>query len=101
MNALLDVTRVQAQPDFTLLLEFDNGESRLFDMSQYIDQKPWVRLKEGKAFFAAFVSQGTVAWPGNHQPMGQTDGIAGGGGSGQSAQRARHRHCRHHHPLEG
>ena len=65
MNALLDVTRVQAQPDFTLLLEFDNGESRLFDMSKYIDQKPWVRLKEGKTFFAAFVSQGTVALPGN------------------------------------
>ena len=41
---LLDVTHVTVKPDFTLFLEFENGERRRFDMAAYIDQKPWVRL---------------------------------------------------------
>ena len=65
MNPLLDVTRVTPQSDFRLVLEFENGERRIFDMQKYIDQKPWVRLKEGAAFRLAFVEHGTVAWPGN------------------------------------
>ena len=62
---LLDVIHVKAKPDFALLLEFENGEQRQFDMAAYIDQKPWVRLKSGNAFQGAFVENGTVAWPGN------------------------------------
>ena len=42
---LLDVMRVEAQPDYQLLLEFENGERRRFDMAPYMDQKPWCRLK--------------------------------------------------------
>ena len=41
---LLDVVHVVAKPNFTLFLEFENGERRSFDMAAYIDQKPWVRL---------------------------------------------------------
>ena len=62
---LLDVTEVRVQPGFALLLEFQNGERRRFDMAAYIDQKPWVRLKVGNLFQGAFVENGTVAWPGN------------------------------------
>jgi hypothetical protein len=62
---LLDVTRVTVRPDFILLLEFENGERRAFDMAKYIDQKPWVRLKSGNVFHGAFIENGTVAWPGN------------------------------------
>ena len=62
---LLDVTHVTVKPDFTLFLEFENGERRRFDMDAYIDQKPWVRLKSGNAFQGAFVENGTVVWPGN------------------------------------
>ncbi|MEI7844048.1 MAG: DUF2442 domain-containing protein [Gallionellaceae bacterium] len=62
---LLDVTAVKAQPDFILTLEFENGEHRRFDMQNYIDQKPWARLKTGNIFQAAFIENGTVAWPGN------------------------------------
>ena len=56
---LLDVTHVTVKPDFTLFLEFENGERRRFDMAAYIDQKPWVRLKSGNAFQGAFVENGT------------------------------------------
>ena len=47
---LLDVTEVRVQPGFALLLEFQNGERRRFDMRAYIDLKPWVRLKVGNLF---------------------------------------------------
>ena len=62
---LLEVTHVTAKPNFTLFLEFANGERRRFDMAAYIDQKPWVRLKSGNTFQGAFVENGTVVWPGN------------------------------------
>ena len=62
---LLDVTNVTVQPGFTLLLVFENGERRSFNMADFIDQKPWVRLKTGNSFQAAFVDNGTVTWPGN------------------------------------
>ena len=62
---LLDITHVTVQPDFILLLEFENGERRSFSMSTYINQKPWTRLKSGNVFQSAFVENGTVAWTGN------------------------------------
>ena len=62
---LLDVVHVTVKPDFELLLEFENGERRKFNMGPYIDQKPWVRLKSGSTFWGAFVENGTVVWPGN------------------------------------
>lgn len=62
---LLDVIHVTTHPPFILLLEFENGERRSFNMLDYIDQKPWTRLKSGNVFKGAFVENGTVAWPGN------------------------------------
>ena len=62
---LLDVVKVQACPDYALILEFDNGEQRYFNMMPYMDQKPWTRLKSGNTFHAAFIDNGTVVWPGN------------------------------------
>ena len=62
---LLDVVKVKASPGYTLLLEFENGERRCFDMNPFIDQKPWDRLRLHHAFQCAFVENGTVAWPGN------------------------------------
>ncbi len=62
---LLDVINVTVQSDFILLLEFENGEKRVFSMMAYLDQKPWSRLKSGNVFQGAFIENGTVAWPGN------------------------------------
>ncbi len=64
MGTLLDVTNVQAQPGHILLLEFENGEWRRFDMSPYIGQKPWHQLKNSPLFHKAKVEYGTVVWPG-------------------------------------
>ena len=62
---LLDVTDVHAKPDFSMTIKFENGEQKDFDMKPFIDQKPWVRLKNGNIFLKAYVLNGTVAWPGN------------------------------------
>lgn len=62
---LLDVVRVKSLADYTLLLEFENGEKRRFDMSPYMNQKPWIRLKMNHLFQSASVENGTVVWSGN------------------------------------
>jgi len=65
MDALLDVVSVKVRPGYRLELEFENGESRIFDMSGYMDKKPFNRLKDSAVFNCAYVDYGTVVWPGN------------------------------------
>jgi len=65
MIDLLDVVCVYPKNDYTLLLEFENGEFRLFDMTYLMDKKPFCRLKEKALFDLAFIDYGTVVWPGN------------------------------------
>lgn len=65
MDVLLDVVRVDARHDYTLLLEFENGEKRVFDMAPLMDKKPFVQLKGLDVFTKAAVDYGTVVWPGN------------------------------------
>lgn len=65
MNTLLDVVKVDVMPDYTLLLEFENGEKRVFDMAHLMDKKPFVQLKGSPLFARASVDYGTVVWPGN------------------------------------
>lgn len=64
METLLDVVSVEAKADYTLLLEFENGERRVFDMLPYLDKKPFMRLKGSPLFALASVDYGTVVWPG-------------------------------------
>ena len=64
MGQLLDVTAVTVLSDNRLVLNFENGEVRLFDMSKYIDLKPYKRLKNSPQFRSAKVEYGTVVWPG-------------------------------------
>jgi hypothetical protein len=65
METLLDVISVKAQQDGTLLLVFENGEKRRFDMKPWLNQKPFSRLKDSPLFLKATVAYGTVVWPGN------------------------------------
>lgn len=65
MNDLLDVIHVETKSGYRLLLTFENGEKRLFDMAPYMDKKPFVQLKGSPFFARATVDHGTVVWPGN------------------------------------
>jgi hypothetical protein len=65
MTDLLDVVSVKAEPNYRLVLEFENREKRLFDMSRFMDEKPYNRIKASALFSKASVAYGTVVWPGN------------------------------------
>ena len=65
MEALLDVIKVNAKSDFTLELEFENGEQRIFDMKPYLRKKPYHCLTSYGLFGCASIDYGTVVWPGN------------------------------------
>lgn len=65
MEKLLDVINVEPYKDNTLLLTFENQEKRLFDMTPYLDKKPFIKLKVLELFMKATVGYGTVIWPGN------------------------------------
>lgn len=65
METLLDVVSVEAQENYALLLVFENGEKRRFDMKPLLDKRPFSRLKDLPLFMKATVAFGTVVWPGN------------------------------------
>ena len=65
MAHLMDVMAVRALPDYKLLLEFENGENRIFDMTPYLGRRPFVQLKDSRLFMLATVDYGTVVWSGN------------------------------------
>ena len=53
---------VKTLPDFKLLLVFENGERRLFDVSPYLDHGIFRALRDPAVFNSAHVSFDTVAW---------------------------------------
>ena len=65
MEILMDVTNVEVKENFTLLLEFENSQKRIFDMKPYLEKKPFNRLKSPQLFNKATIAHGTVVWPGN------------------------------------
>lgn len=61
---LLDVTAVETTADFALLLTFENGERRRFDMRPLLGRKPFEGLQMPQRLAEARVAYGTVVWPG-------------------------------------
>ena len=61
---MIEVTAVQAVPDFRLVLTFSTGERRLFDMRPYLHYPVFRRLENQAFFDLARVDYGTVTWPG-------------------------------------
>lgn len=59
MPMILDVVHVVANPDYTLFLEFENGEQRVFDMVPLMDKKPFCQLKGSPLFMQASVDYGS------------------------------------------
>ena len=65
MDILLDVISVEPRKNNTLSLIFENNEKRIFDMTSYLNKKPFNVLKNSPLFMKAKIAYGTVIWPGN------------------------------------
>jgi len=53
---------VNALPGFKLLITFDNGEQRVFDVSPYLDHGIFRDLREPAIFNSVRISFDTVEW---------------------------------------
>jgi len=62
---MIEVNFVETMADFSLLLIFNSGEQRCFDMRPYLDYPVFLRLKNPAFFSLAHVDYGTVTWPGD------------------------------------
>ena len=58
------VTRLTPKPGHRLLLEFDNGETRLFDLTPYLERGVFRALRDSADFALAQVVDGSIEWPG-------------------------------------
>ena len=58
------VKSIQFKDDYCLLLTFENGEKRVFDLKPYFDKPIFARLKNIASFKTARVVSGAVEWQG-------------------------------------
>ncbi len=58
------VIRATPQAEHRLLLEFGNGETRLFDLTPWLDKGVFRALHDSTEFAQARVVDGSVEWPG-------------------------------------
>lgn len=59
------VKSVKAQEDYYLLLTFQNGEKRIFDLKPYLEKPVFRQLKNMALFRTVKVVSGSVEWQGN------------------------------------
>lgn len=58
----LSVIEVVPLEDYKLLLTFENGEKRVFDMKPYLDKGIYQELKNEKVFKSVRVSFDSIEW---------------------------------------
>jgi hypothetical protein len=58
----LSVVGVKPLEDYRLLLTFENGEKRLFDMNPYLDKGIFKELKDERLFRSVRVSFDSIEW---------------------------------------
>ena len=57
------VLSVEARDDFKLIITFENGEKKIFDVAPFLDKGVFTELKNINYFKQAKVSFGSVEWP--------------------------------------
>lgn len=56
------VMKVEPKPDFELLLTFESGEVKTFDMKPYLDKGVFRELKDERMFNSVRVSFNSIVW---------------------------------------
>jgi hypothetical protein len=57
------VIQAECRKDHSILLTFDNGDKRLFDIRPYLDYPIFQPLRDLPYFLRGHVGHGTVVWP--------------------------------------
>jgi hypothetical protein len=57
------VVSVQPTDDYKLIVSFDNRDTKLFDVSPYLDKGIFQELKDVSYFKRVSVAFGSVEWP--------------------------------------
>jgi len=60
---MIEVNQVETIADYGLLLTFNNGEKRSFDMRPYLQYPVFKKLENPGYFSLARIDYGTVTWP--------------------------------------
>ncbi len=58
----LAVVEVKPMSDYQLLLKFENGEKRVFDVKPYLDKGIFKELRDEKVFRSVRVSFDSIEW---------------------------------------
>jgi len=58
----LSIVKVEPLQEYQLLLTFENGEKRIFDMKPYLDKGIFKELKDEKMFRSVRVSFDSIEW---------------------------------------
>jgi hypothetical protein len=56
------VLSVKPQKEYKLLLQFDNNEWRIFDVSPYLDMGIFKELKSKEMFYSVKTIDGSIQW---------------------------------------
>ena len=62
MRMEIELTDVKPSENYTLLLTFNNGEVRRFDMKPYLDLEMFIELRNLKVFNSVRKSYDTIQW---------------------------------------
>ena len=57
------INNVEPIKDYKLILEFSNGERKVFDMKKYLDYGVFKELKDEYYFKQVKVGHGSIFWP--------------------------------------
>ncbi|MBI5473855.1 MAG: DUF2442 domain-containing protein [Ignavibacteriae bacterium] len=60
---MIKIVSATPQDDYSLILAFDNGTKRVFDVRPYLDKGIFVELKDLMYFRQVRVAFNTVQWP--------------------------------------
>lgn len=55
---------ISALPNYRLLVEFENGDRRIFDHTSYLNKGVFTQLRDPARFRLARVVAGSIEWPG-------------------------------------
>ena len=62
MYIVPDPVEVKVLEDYKLSIKFKNGEKKIFDMKEYINQKFYKKLQDKKYFEKVKVMENTIRW---------------------------------------